>query len=419
MTIWMLAVILFVIVGALGRQVGAIRMSISCAGAVLGLFLAGPLAIHVRSALGAAGFKNPVLAWALGAPLVFLGIMMVFNSIAVAVYLKIGGYYKHRAPDDVRMRWERLDGQLGLCVGLVAAVVYLIAGSAYIYHVGYLTRQIESPGDNPIWLRMANKLRDDLTGTGFDRAAAGVASVSPQFTHTADLLGLLYHNRELQTRLPEYPLFLSLAENGEVQSVLTNETFAVLLPAETNVSLIIKHPSMPILYGNAEVQRVAQELDFPDLIGFLKTGRSEKYAEEPMIGKWQLDVAATARQFAKANAKATVTELNRLRGVLRYRVGDYQLITTPDEKVFLKGSQPPPAAYAQLLAQLFRPTTAPPPVGGTNPPPPTLMTGTWKKEGEKYEITLDQGGTAAVSFVEKGKLAAAVGGNPVVFGRLD
>lgn len=419
MTIWILAVILFVIVGALGRQVGAIRMSISCVGAVLGLFLAGPLAVHVRSGLSAMGFKNPVLTWSLGAPLVFLGCMMVLNSIAIAVYLKIGGYYKHRAADDVRMRWERLDGQLGLCVGLVAAVVYLVAGSAYIYHAGYLTRQLESPGDNPIWLRIVNKLREDLTGTGFDRAAAGVATVSPKFTQAADVLGLLYHNQELQARLPEYPLFLSLAENGEVQSVLTNETLAVLLPAVTNVSLIIKHPATPTLYGNPEVQRVVGELDYADLIGFLKTGRSEKYAQEPMVGKWQLDVAATARQFAKSNAKATVTDLNRLRGVLRYRVADYQLVTTPDEKVFLKGSQKPPASYAQLLTQIFRPTTPPPPVGGTNPPPATLMTGTWKKEGDKYQITLDQGGTADVSFVEKGKLAAVVGGNPLVFGRLD
>ena len=177
MTIWALAICLFVIVGALGRQVGAIRMSISCAGAVLALFLSGPLSPHVRSVLGTVGVKDPVLTWALAAPLVFLAIMLVFNSIAVAVYLKISGYYKHRAPDDVRMRWERLDGNLGLCVGLVAAVVYLIASSAYIYHAGYFTRQLESPNENPVWLKIVNKLREDLAGTGFDRAAAGVASV--------------------------------------------------------------------------------------------------------------------------------------------------------------------------------------------------------------------------------------------------
>lgn len=394
-------------------------MSISCAGAILGLFLAGPLAVHVRSALGVVGFKDPVLAWALAAPLVFLAITLVFNSVAVAVYLKISGYYKHRAPDDVRMRWERLDGNVGLAVGLLAAVVYLMAGSAYIYHAGYMTRQLESPNENPAWLKVVNKMREDLSTTGFDRAAAGVSSISPAFTQTADLLGLLYHNRELQARLPEYPLFLSLVENGEIQTLITNDTFAVLLPAQTNVSLILKHPSLPTLCENAELQRVLKELDFADLMTFLKTGRSEKYAQEPMVGRWRLDVAATARQYAKSNARATVTDLNRLRGVLRYRVADYVLVTTPDEKVYLKGAQKPPASFAQLLTQLFRPTTPPPPVGGTNALPPTLMTGNWKKDGEKYQITLDGGGTADVSFVEKGKLTAVMGLNPLVFERLD
>jgi hypothetical protein len=47
------------------------------------------------------------------------------------------------------------------------------------------------------------------------------------------------------------------------------------------------------------------------------------------------------------------------------------------------------------------------------------MTGTWKKEGDKYQLTLEQGGTADLSFVEKGRLATVVGGNPVVFERLD
>ena len=192
MTIWIFAVILFGIVGALGRQVGALRMSISFVGVTIALFAAGPLSPIFRKALELTT-KNPITIWSLAAPLAFLAIVLVFNSIAVAVYLKIGNYYKHRAKDDVRIRWERMDSQLGLCVGLVAAVVYLIAGSAYVYHVGYVTRQLESPGENPFWLGLVNKMRDDLTSTKFDRVAAGVATVSPSFTQTADVVGLLYN----------------------------------------------------------------------------------------------------------------------------------------------------------------------------------------------------------------------------------
>ena len=418
MTIWIFAVFLFVVVGALGRQVGALRMSISLLGVIVALFVAGPLSPFVRKVLEF-GTKNPITVWSLAAPLAFLAVMLVFNSIAVAAYLKIGNYYKYRAKDDIRIRWERMDSQLGLCVGLVAAVVYLIAGSAYVYHVGYMTKQVESPGDNPFWLGIANKMRDDLSATKFDRVAAAVTTVSPTFTQTADLLGLLYNNKELQLRMPDYPLFMSLAENGEMQNSFTNAPFSVLLPAKTNVSVILKDPTTETLINHPEIRRVMAEVDLADLLNYLKTGQSEKYAKEPMVGKWQLDINSTVKQYAKADPKLTVPNQNRLRGMLKFRMGDYLLVTTPDEKVYVKGTQKPLPAFANLLTQLFQVPAMPP--ASTNQPP-TLFSGSWKKDGEKYQVTIqtEQGEkTADANFIESGKLAASIGPNRLVFYRVD
>ncbi|NBV25415.1 MAG: hypothetical protein EBS05_26315, partial [Proteobacteria bacterium] len=326
--------------GALGRQVAGIRMGISFLGAVVALFVAGPLAPHVRTVLGAVGFKDPVTVWMLAAPLAFLGVTLIFNSIAVTAYLKIGSYYKHRAPDDVRMRFERVEGQLGMCIGLLSAVVYLIAGSAYVYHLGYVTKQIESPSDNPIWLKLVNKMREDLTSTSFDRVAAAVTTPSPKLYQTADLIGLLYHNKELQGRLQDYPLFVSLTEAADVMTLVTNESFAVLLPAQTNATLILKDPTTDQLLAHPEIQRVLNELDMDDLTAFLKEGVSKKYSTEPMIGKWQIDLAGTVKQFARGNAKAAgVNEQRRLQAILRLKAFDYRLVTTPDQKVFVKTAQ--------------------------------------------------------------------------------
>jgi len=421
MTIWILAVVLFGILGGLGRQVGALRMSISLVGVTVALFAAGPLAPYFRKALEAATFKNPVTVWSLAAPLAFLAIMLVFNSLAVAAYLKIGNYYKYRAKDDIRIRWERMDNQLGLCVGLVAAVVYLIAGSAYVYHVGYVTRQLESPGDNPLWLSLVNKLRDDLSTTKFDRVAAAVGTASPALTQTADALGLLYHNPDLQARLPDYPLFMSLAENPELQAAFTNESYAVLLPAQTNVSLILKNPTTETIIKHPEIQRVLKELDLADLLAYLQTGKAGKYADEPMIGKWQLNIASTIKQAARANTKLmTTVNQNRLRYLLRLRMADYLVVTTPDEKVYVKGTQKPLGSFAGMLIQQFAIAAQLPP-----PPtnqPPTILSGTWKKEGDKYQVTLttEQGENSGdVTFVENGKLMVPVGANMLVFDRVD
>ena len=91
MTIWILAVFLVVAVGALGRQVGGIRMGISLIGVVIALFVAGPLAPHLRTVLGAVGMKDPVILWSLAAPLAFLAVMLMFNSFAVGTYIKVSG----------------------------------------------------------------------------------------------------------------------------------------------------------------------------------------------------------------------------------------------------------------------------------------------------------------------------------------
>ena len=415
MTIWILAVLLFAGVGALGRQIGGIRMGISLLGVVVALLASGPLAPVVRSALGAVGIKNPILMWALAAPLAFLGIMMAFNSVAVAVYLKVSGYFKFRAPDDVRMRWERIDAGLGLSAGLLAAVFYLMAASSYLFHVGYFTTQVESPTDNPIWLKLVNKVSGDLSGSGFDRVAVGVGQASPAFFQTADVVGLLYHNPELQDRLHEYPLFMSLAENADLQAILTNATFAPLLPAKTNVSLILKDPATPQLIAHGEIQRMMKEVDLADLANFLQTGTSEKYAKEPLVGKWQVDLRETMNAFRRANPKVSVVDANRLVVLMRIAISDYTLTATPDDKIYVKGKRDPLSFVAMATPRFAFPPLDP------AAPIKNVLTGSWKKEGDNYQFTLQSpaGEKTADAKLVGNKITTQIGANSVVFARMN
>ena len=415
MTIWILAVLLFAGVGALGRQIGGIRMGISLLGVVVALLASGPLAPVVRSALGAVGIKNPILMWALAAPLAFLGIMMAFNSVAVAVYLKVSGYFKFRAPDDVRMRWERIDAGLGLSAGLLAAVFYLMAASSYLFHVGYFTTQVESPTDNPIWLKLVNKVSADLSGSGFDRVAVGVGQASPAFFQTADVVGLLYHNPELQDRLHEYPLFMSLAENADLQAILTNATFAPLLPAKTNVSLILKDPATPQLIAHGEIQRMMKEVDLADLANFLQTGTSEKYAKEPLVGKWQVDLRETMNAFRRANPKVSVVDANRLVVLMRIAISDYTLTATPDDKIYVKGKRDPLSFVAMAIPRFAFPPLDP------AAPIKNVLTGSWKKEGDNYQFTLQSpaGEKTADAKLVGNKITTQIGANSVVFARMN
>jgi hypothetical protein len=420
MTIWILAVILFGIVGALGRQVGGLRMCISLVGVIVAMFAAGPLSPFVRQLLETVGTKNPITVWMLSAPLAFLGILLAFNSAAVAVWIKVSGYYRFRATDDIRMRWERLEAGTGLAAGVAAAVVYLVAASAYVYHVAYYTRQLESPTDNPLWVKLVNKMGEDLSSSGFDRVATGLGRPGPTFFQTADTLGMLYHNGDLQARLADYPLFTSLTEVPDLQGILTNEAYAVMLPAQTNISLLLKDPNSSQLFNHPEIQRVVRDVDLPDLLKFFETGVSEKYAKEPLVGKWQFDINTTIRQFAAANPKVTVANQNRIKALLKFRMSDYQLISTPDQKIFVKGSQKPLSNFNGLLGTLFTvPVQAP--GAKTNAPLQTVAQGSWKLEGDKYQVTIQTEGAEKTVDVQpdKGRLTVPVGNNTLVFTKVN
>ena len=85
-------------------------------------------------------------------------------------------------------------------------------------------------------------------------------------------------------------------------------------------------------------------------------------------------------------------------------------------KTAQKGGVPPFTLVLSTISPLPRQY----PTAPTNAPP-TLYTGTWKKEGDKYQVSITvEGGekTGEVSFVDGGKLAATVGANTLVFNRI-
>ena len=70
MTIWIMAVLLFALFGALGYAKGAIRMIFPLVGLVLGTFLAVPLGPLVKSLVPLVGLKNPI--WSILLPPVII-----------------------------------------------------------------------------------------------------------------------------------------------------------------------------------------------------------------------------------------------------------------------------------------------------------------------------------------------------------
>jgi hypothetical protein len=443
MTIWIMAVLLFALFGALGYVKGAIRMVFPLIGLAVGTFLAVPLGPLVKPLVPLAGLKNPVWSILLPPVIVFFLIALVFIVIGFIVHWKINLYYKYRTNDYHRLAWERLNKRLGVGIGLIAGSAYTILLGLVIYILGYLTVQV-SAGENETGLaKNLNQARSDLHSSGLEKTVAAFDPTPENYYLASDILGLVYHNPLLHNRLSSYPPFLPLAERQQFQDIATDTEFQNMLATQTAVGQIINHPKTQAILNDQEIVQHLQQTDLKDLLEYLKTGESPKFADIRILGRWQLEPYATLLQEKKRRSRVTTAEMKLLKQQLEF-VKSYTLVVTPDNHVKLKGpdvmpliqkylgelkasaegtarraapvarAPAPPSLASQQAAQPYRnrpgASPAPPPATAATaapsaapaaPPSPAaiaaeiaklptvvLADGTWKGENDKYQLTL-------------------------------
>src|SRR5206468_1574447 len=113
-------------------------------------------------------------------------------------------------------------------VGLGAACVYLVLVGLLIYVAGYLTVQVTGEENVPTTLQLLNTARTDLHTTGLDKMVAKFDPTPPAFYEAADVVGLIYRNPLLQSRLSGYPALLPMEERTEFQELAADKEFIEL-----------------------------------------------------------------------------------------------------------------------------------------------------------------------------------------------
>ena len=354
MLIWVLALVLFLLFGALGYAKGAIRMVLPLAGLFLGVALAVPLAPLVKPLVPLVGLKNPIWSWLLPPVLVFFAIAVVFIIVGFIVHRKVYLFFKYGTDDYQRLSWERLNKRIGACMGLVAGASYTIILGLVIYIIGYLTVQVSAGENDAAIVRYLNKARADLRESGLEKTVAAFDPTPANYYLGSDLIGLLYHNPLLYTRLAGYPPFLALAERPEFQDVANDAEFQNLLQTQPAVGQIVNHPKTQAILNNEEILQHVEQTDLKDLREYLQTGESPKYGDTRILGRWQLDPYATLLQLKKRKTGITTAEMRLLKQQLEF-IKSYSLVVSPDNAVRLKGPDLMPLLekYLGELARAF------------------------------------------------------------------
>jgi uncharacterized membrane protein required for colicin V production len=338
MTIWILALLLVASLAALGYRQGAIRVAFSLIGIFAGVLLAGPLSKPMEILLKAFGVTHPMLLWLLPPLVAFCLVSAIFKGIALAVHHKVDVYFKYKAGDLRYTLWERLSRRLGLCLGIVNGTAYMALLSFVIYIVGYWTVQLESSEGMSQLTKLTNQAARDLQSTGFDKTARAFDQMPQSYYDAADLAGLIYQNSLLEARLARYPAFLALAEKPEFQA-LNNPDFSAMRLRQESISQVLDYGPVKDIWGNPETLRMIWgivEPNLKDLKAFLETGQSPKFAEEPILGRWNFTARGTVAFIRRSSPNISSTEMARLRNTLTALFSKSRLVVGTDNFLAVK-----------------------------------------------------------------------------------
>ena len=454
MLIWLIVILVLGVLGITGYYKGAIRSLVSLVGLFLAMFLSLPLSPGLRPLLPKVGLTNPIWTWLLPPAVVFLLFVLVFAGVGFFLHYKLVLYFKYRTDDYVRLAWERLNRRLGLCVGLVGGAIYIVVVGLVIYIFGYPAVQVTSD-DSPAAMRFLSKARMELHEAGLDRTLAAIDPMPEYYYLASDVLGLVYNNHPVWERAATYPAFLSLGDRPELQDIATDVELQGMLQTKAPVMTIVNHPKIRTVINNAEIMQELRQTDLKDLYQYLKTGKSAKYDEVKILGRWRLDTAATLTLERKKNPDISPAEMKKLRMLVMVFLEKVSFMATPANQAFVKmdlseeakkiieaakaAAAPKPtedgaapgatldprmAARYGLRPRQAAPTPAPAPAAAAPAlPVPNVdlaSQGTWERDGEKYKLKLkDEKGKdqSAEATADDERLIVMLQGHPMVFVR--
>jgi hypothetical protein len=399
MTIWLLALILLASLAGMGYRQGAIRAGFSLMGILLGALLAVPLGRLVQPLLRAMGVVNPVLLWTIGPFVVFVVILFAFKVAGLMAHQKVDVFYKYKAGDLRLALFNRLNSRLGLSLGLVNGLAYLVLISFVIYAFSYWTVQMASSEEDPRGMRILNRLGRDLQSTGMSRVARALDPIPEVVYDVADVVGLLYRNPLLEGRMSRYPGFIPLALRPEFHELGQDGEFTKLRVSQGTIKELLEHPKVRSITQNPElVQLVWSTLvtDQQDLQAFLNSGKSAKYDSERILGRWLFDVNSTLSAFRRTRANVSQTELQRFKRLLADRYTKATLVASPDSQVVLRN-------LPALAAEGYQ-----------------TLDGKWSKQGNEYAVNLAGGTDNRTAKIENFRMTLSPReGWPLVFVKED
>ena len=375
MTIWILALVLLAAGAGLGLRQGAIRTAISFVGIVSAVLFAGILGNLIKPLWPHVGIQNPTLIWALAPLVAFIIVLILFKVAGFFVHRKVYLFYKYKAGDLRMALWERLNSRLGLCLGLLNGTAYLLLVSFVIFNLAYWTIQVAPSSNESVAIRVINRMGADLAASGLAGAARSLVPLPDPYYQLADLAGLLRQNPGLKDRLENYPAFLSLAERDDFKQLGQDSGFQSAWESSAPIAQFLSDTQVKAMLQNNDLTTMVLGLlqaNWTDLNGYLKTGKSQNYDSEKILGRWGFNVNVSVGTLLIARPNLPAAEIKALRSLWSRAYARTILVAAADHQAFLKN-------WPRFTVENGMPTVA----------ETTTWQGQWNNAGTNYDLSLN------------------------------
>ena len=228
MWIYLLIGLLFLILALEGYFKGGINGAITLLGVVL--------AINFSDSFGGLAFSwftdgkwpidvNPFWHRAMPTLFGFIALVLIFAIAGIVVSMIVRKRLSDRWDEFQLNNFKRMNRKLGLCTGLVTALIYSVMMLSIIYRLGNFTVPLKQDSGDEGLLAKLNEARVQLDDTPFLGIAAAYDKTPELHYEVRNLIMLIWDDRgkKLQDLLTAYPGFYALAEESEIKSLIGSE----------------------------------------------------------------------------------------------------------------------------------------------------------------------------------------------------
>ena len=297
MFIWIIAILLLLVWGALGFFTGALAMLITLAGFLVALLASKALALAHGISLRQDGILQLDRAQNAASDHGVSSGQPDFLIIGLVVHWKLSSRFKFAMDEVTRLRWTRMNQHCGAAIGLFMGAPTPCWWGMLVYVMGYFSLQVASSNDQG-WISRLNAVASGLRALVWQKWHVPFVLLPKRFS-VSDLLAFSRANPLLEVRYRNYPPFLKLSDDKMIQDIAADEGFNNLWTQQAALGEFMANPiCQQIMTDQGFVDRMLA-YDLEDLDAYLHTGESPAHKDESILGRWEFDANATINHFMR------------------------------------------------------------------------------------------------------------------------